>query len=399
MVTRDQKHVDALRGSTALAVDAIKGITELVEEMHRTIASGPAILGRPLELPTRLMTGAVYKSIRGVAGLVGSGIDAALEQAAPLLGESAPGERRELLLAVLNGVLGDYLHETQNPLETKMRVRVGGHPLVLQRDALRLMLPGAGSKVLVLVHGSCGHDLMWNWKGHDHGAALAREFGYTAVYLHYNGGLHISTNGRLFAELLDELAKAWPVPMDELAIVAHSMGGLVSRSACHVAEDADFEWRAKLTKLVCLGSPHHGAPLERSGNLLESVLGVSDYSAPLARLGKIRSAGITDMRFGYVLDEHWQDRDRFERHKDARTELALPDGVACYAVAGTTAKTLGAKLPGDGLVSVDSALGRHKKPELTLRFPAMHQVIALDTHHLDLLGSKDVYASLRTWFE
>jgi pimeloyl-ACP methyl ester carboxylesterase len=327
---------------------------------------------------------------------VGTGIDRVLTELAPLLGESTPGPEREAMVGALNGVLGDYLHETQSPLAIEMRFRVGGNALPLETVALRAALPEASSKLLVLVHGSSMNDLQWRRRGHDHGEALGRELGFSPVYLHYNSGLHISTNGREFASMLERLIAAWPVPLSELVIVGHSMGGLVARSACHVAEGAGHAWRVKLTKLVCLGSPHHGAPLERGGSLVDRLLGVSRYSAPLAKLGKLRSAGVTDMRFGNVLDEHWEGRDRFAHGGDPRGALALPAGVSCYAIAATTAPAGGA-LPGDGLVPVDSALGRHEKPELRLAFPEDHQWIAFGTGHLELLDRPEVFAKLRAW--
>jgi hypothetical protein len=172
------------------------------------------------------------------------------------------------------------------------------------------------------------------------------------------------------------------------------MGGLVARSACHAAEAAGAAWRAKLRALVCLGTPHHGAPLERGGNLIDVMLGVSRYSAPLARLGKIRSAGVTDLRFGYVLDEHWHGRDRFAPGVDDRTPLPLPAGVASYAVAGTTSELGSERLAGDGLVPVDSALGRHERRELTLAFTGTE--LRYRTGHLDLLGRAG-YDAIRAW--
>ena len=176
-----------------------------------------------------------------------------------------------------------------------------------------------------MVHGSCMSDRQWCRSGHDHGAELARDLGYQAVYLHYNSGRHVSTNGREFAGQLESLVSGWPAPLDEIVIVAHSMGGLVTRSACHHAEVSHLTWRAKLRTMVFLGTPHHGAPLERGGNWLDFLLGVSRYSAPLAQLGKIRSAGVTDLRFGNVLDEHWEGRDRFEKGADRRSPLPLPE--------------------------------------------------------------------------
>jgi pimeloyl-ACP methyl ester carboxylesterase len=397
---RPRNHVEDLRGATRLAIAATRSVTDLVEAMHRTIGSGPALLGRPLAAPVRLFSGPVFESIRGVTQLVGAGIDAALAQLAPLVAplhegddDGARGPGREALLAVLNGVLGDYLAETHNPLAIEMQLRQDGRPLELAQQT--------GKKLVILVHGSCRNDRQWLSKGHDHGAALARDLGFTSIQLFYNSGLHISTNGRAFAERLEELVTGWPVAVEELVIIGHSMGGLLARSACHAGEVAGHRWRQKLGKLICLGSPHHGAALERGGNLIDVLLGVSSYSAPLARLGKIRSAGVTDLRYGCILDEHWQGRDRFAPGGDPRCALALPDGVACYAVAATTAPASAAttrrKLPGDGLVSVASALGQHEKPALTLAFPEAHQSIAFAMGHLDLVDRPEVYETLRRW--
>lgn len=365
--------------------------------MQETIGPGPAILGRPLEGATRLVNRPIYGSIHAVTDLVGASIDVALAQLAPLLGNSAPGPERDAVLAVLNGVLGDYLSETGNPLASEMQFRTGGRSLVLDEEELCAAIPMAGTKLLVLVHGSCMNDRQWNRRGHDHGAALATDLDVSPLYLRYNSGLHISTNGRAFAALLEQLVSAWPEPIDQLVILGQSMGGLVARSACHYGEAADHAWRRKLRKLVCLGSPHHGAPLERGGNWIDVLLGLSRYSAPLARLGRIRSAGVTDMRFGNVLDADWQDRDRFEACSDLRIPLPLPVDVDCYAIAGTTAPAPCAKLPTDGIVPVDSALGRCERPELTLAFPEAHRWIAFGTGHLDLLDRPAVYAKIASW--
>jgi len=375
-------HADELRGASRLVVDATKRVTDVVEGMHQTIASGPDVLGRPLEGPTRVITKLVYGSIRGITHAVGAGIDAILGQLAPLLGESAPGPERAAMLAVVNGVVGDYLVETKNPLAIEMQLRVEkGHET---------------GKLLVLVHGSCMNDLQWNRAGHDHGAALARDLGYTPVYLLYNSGLHISENGRAFAEMLEQLVTAWPVPVDELVLLGHSMGGLVSRSACAIGEAAGHVWRTKLKTLVCIGSPHHGAPLERGGNWIDVLLGISRYSAPLASLGKLRSAGVTDMRHGSVRDEDWRGRDRFARAK-APKRLPLPRDVRSYAIAATMTTSPGKTLRSDGIVPVYSALGRHKKAELALGFPEDHQWIAYGMGHLDLLNRTEVYDTLRSW--
>ncbi len=392
-----------LRAASRLAIEATAGVAEVVEAMHRGIGAGPDVLGRPLAVPVRLLTAPLYGSIRGVTRLVGQGIDAALARVAPIVdpllaAEGAPGVRREALVAVLNGVLGDHLAETGNPLAIEMQLRHDGRPLELDRDALRTTFPRASRKLLVLVHGSCVNDWQWTRQGHDHGAALARDLGLTPIYLHYNTGLHVSVNGRAFDELLERLVAAWPVRVDELVLLGHSMGGLVARSACGLAETEKHAWRKRLRVLVCIGTPHHGAPLERGGHWIDVLLGVSRYSAPLAKLGQIRSAGVTDMRHGSVLDEHWAGRDRFAYRRDDRAPLPLPLAVRCYAIAGTTDAPDAARgRRTDGLVPVDSALGLHARPELTLAFPEAHRWIAHRTNHLELLSRPEVYAQLRSW--
>ena len=391
MAKKTRKHVDDLRDASKLVVDATERVTQVVEAMHNTIGGGPAVLGKPLAAPVRFINGLVYGSIRGVTRLVGASIDRALAELGPYLGESAPGPEREAVLAALNGVVGDYLAEMKSALAITMSLRHEG--------------PARG-KLLVLVHGSSMHDGQWLRGGHDHGAELAREHGYTPVYVHYNSGLHISTNGRELDVLLEELVSAWPVAVEEIVLLGHSMGGLVARSACHYAEthaethtDTPRAWRAKVTKLITIGTPHHGAPLERGGNWLGVLLGVSRYSKPLVRLAKLRSAGVTDLRFGNVIDEHWAGSDRFALGRDTRSEVPLPANVACYALAGTTSLE-GASNPfGDGLVPVESALGRHREPHLTLAFPEANCFTVYGVSHLDLLSRPEVYAQLRAWLD
>ncbi|HZX90528.1 MAG TPA: hypothetical protein VFE67_07800 [Rudaea sp.] len=393
-------HVSDLRGYSRLAVDATIGLANLVETMHHNILRTPGILGRPTQQPAGGITGFVYKSIRGVTRVVGGGIDAVLARLVPLFGGGTSSNEREAVLAALNGVLGDHLQHSANPLAIRARFRREGVALEPKRGLLSAAIPGATGKVLVLAHGLCMNDLLWRRNGHDHGAALAVDAGFTPVYLHYNSGLHVSTNGQAFADQLEVLLRAWPVPVDQLAILGHSMGGLVARSACHYAAVAGQAWLQHLRTIVFLGTPHHGAPLERGGNWIDAVLDASPYTTAFARLGKIRSAGITDLRHGSMLDEDWNDQDRFARSRRKPRALSLPANVACCTIAASIAKKSGdmaERLLGDGLVPLASALGKHKDARRQLLFPKDRQWIGYGMHHLDLLDSREVYARIRRW--
>ena len=393
MAKAKRKHGSDLRALSNLATLATTGVTSAVEGMHHAIASGPTLLGKPLAGPSRLYTGILYGTIRGVTKLVGAGLETAFTQLEPWLGESAPGPEREAVQAALNGVLGDYLRDTSNPLAIQMAFRKGGEPLDITRQGLAAAFPtptaATSHKLVVLIHGSSMNDRQWLRHGHDHGAELAKQ-GFTPIYLHYNSGLHISENGRELAHLLETVVRRWPGEVSEVNLLGHSMGGLVARSACHIAECEQLAWRSKLRRMVTLGTPHHGSPLERGGTWMHTLLGVTDYSSPLAVLARIRSAGVTDLRFGNFLDEHWQGHDRFKLAKDARKNLTLPAGVDCHAIAATTAKAERTRLPGDGMVPVSSALGEHARADLTLPFPEQNKWIAYGTGHVDLLSRREV---------
>ena len=180
-----------LRGATRLATDATAGLANLVEAMHERIARLPGS-DAALDGRTGGISGLVYKTIRGVTRVAGGSIEALLGLIAPALGHYADAAERDALVSALNGVLGDYLVASGNPLALPMELRSGGAALGPEREALAQALPDAGPRLLVLVHGLCMNDRQWLRNGHDHGAALARDLGWTPVYLRYNSGLHIS---------------------------------------------------------------------------------------------------------------------------------------------------------------------------------------------------------------
>jgi pimeloyl-ACP methyl ester carboxylesterase len=395
-----------LRGAARLATDATAGLTDLVEALHERIVRIPGFGNGALDGRTGGITGLVYRSIRGVTRVVGGSIEALLALLAPALApgaeRAAPGPEREALVAALNGVLGDYLAASANPLATTMSFRCEGRAVPLDAAALKSSLPAAGPRLLVLLHGLCMSDLQWQREAHDHGAALARDCGYTAVYLHYNSGLHVSINGHALAQQMERLLAAWPVPLERVVLLGHSMGGLLARSALHYGAQAGQRWPSRIDDLVCLGTPHHGAPLERAGNWVDLLLGATPYAAPFARLGKLRSAGITDLRHGNLTDEDWVGRDRFARGADRRQAVPLPTGTRCYALAASIGEKTGDlkdRLLGDGLVPLDSALGRHKNAARTLDFPEHRQWVGYGMNHLDLLNRPEVFAQLKAWLQ
>ncbi|MES2150019.1 MAG: alpha/beta hydrolase [Pseudomonadota bacterium] len=365
-------------GAARLAIEAVNGVTELVEAVHMNVLE--KAIGTPLVRPVAGVTALVYRGVKGVTRLVGGGLDAVLARLAPALGEGSGWAGRAPLLAAVNGVLGDHLARSGNPLAI---------PLSLRRAA------APGARILVLAHGLCMNDEQWLRDGVDHGVTLARDCGYTPVYLHYNSGRHVSENGRAFALALQEMIDGWPVPVERIALLGHSMGGLVARSACQFGG----AWLDKLSALVTLGTPHHGAPLERGGNWVHLITELSAYSAPFSRLAKIRSAGITDLRFGSVLDEDWRGKDRFA-HGATTAQLPLPARVRCYALAATLGKTAGDladTLAGDGLVPLASALGQHADAARRLHFDD-HAVVC-ELNHMDLLSSADVERHLIDWLK
>jgi len=386
-----------LRGLNRLANGAIVGLTDLVEAMHHTILRTPGVFGSPPRGRTHGITGLVYRSVRGVTRAVGVGVDALLGVLAPLIAENRSSQEREAVVSALNGVLGDYLVASGNPLAIPMCFRTSGAALAIDRATLAAAFPDPGRKLLVLAHGLCMNDLQWDRQGHDHGAVLARDLSYQPIYLHYNTGRHIAANGRDFAALLEVLVREWPQPVEQLAIVGHSMGGLVARSACHHGTLLGHHWLRLLEDLVFLGTPHFGAPAERAGAKADFLLGISPYSAPFARMGKIRSAGIKDLRRGNLHDG--DGAATCSSRLCAGNQLALPDGVRCYAIAASRQRrpSSGSRIRGDGLVPVNSALGIHRDASLSLALPDDHRWVGYGMGHFDLLSRQEVYDRMRSW--
>jgi pimeloyl-ACP methyl ester carboxylesterase len=401
-----------LRAVAQLATQATQGVTRLAEGVHQsvwgTLGAGKADSGK-----TGGVTGLVYQSLRGVTQLVAKGLDRALAKLEPYLEPLTDPENstpeREAVLAALNGVLGDHLADSGNPLATQMSLRMAGQALDWQAMPAKTQVTG---KVLLLVHGLCMNDLQWAAQHQassaapaiavDHGQALASALGYTPVYVRYNTGLHTSDNGQALSQQLDELAAHWPKALTEITVLAHSMGGLVARSAVHSAQQRNAPWLKHLKNIVFLGTPHHGAPLEKAGNWVDIILGSTPYSKPFAKLGQLRSSGITDLRYGHVVEQDWQGQDRFHRKPDSRTPAPLPGGVACYTIAATIAaqrSPMALRIVGDGLVPLSSALGQHTDSARSLQFAKASQRIVYRTNHMQLLSSPEVTQQVVKWLQ
>jgi pimeloyl-ACP methyl ester carboxylesterase len=377
------------RGAVRAICAATRATVDVVEQVHRTIQVRPPPVGAADTGGTRGITGLVYRCVRGGIELVGGAIDSGLA----LTGRFDPDDDRspkfEAHRAVANGIFGDYLSRTANPLAISASVRYRGSALDCDDPASTLAKHGsapAGNRLLLLVHGLCMNDAQWARDGHDHGARLADDLGFLPLYLHYNSGLPIAHNGLAFARLLERLLANWHAPVEELVIIGHSMGGLVARSACHQAGLAGHAWPEHLRKLVFLGTPHHGAPLERGGVGIDTAMQWSPYSGPIARLSSARSAGIKDLRHGTVSADG--------------SAVPLPEGVRCYAAAAALAAEpgmVGHRWVGDGLVPLDSALGRHRDPTHALGFAQQRQWVGYGMGHLELLHHPDVYEQLHAW--
>jgi len=384
-----------IKGINKLVTDSVSGITDIVSSMHKTIDQSSDLLGMSTSGPIGQITNIVYQSIHNVNHAVRDCIDLILDQLEPMFDDNQTFQERDFVLSVLNGILGDYLFEHNNPLAIPMTIQEYKKPPL---NLNNLILPEFNGKLLVMVHGLCMNYQQWLCNDHDHGASMAKDFEYTPLYLNYNSGRHISTNGQLFSDLLEALIQK--ININDFVIIAHSMGGLVTRSACYYAQKSGHIWPQKIKKIFFLGTPHHGAPLERSGNWVNIILEQFAYAAPFARLAKIRSAGITDLRYGAILDDDWTHSDRFDNFPDERHPVPLLQHVQNFAIAGTLADVSGNikdRIIGDGLVPTDSALGQHANPQHCLNFPESGTWICYGLNHWDLLFNPKVYEKICQW--
>ena len=396
--------ISAIQGGTRLIFDSVEGITNTVEHMHETIARRPLPWSPRPARPTRahgLIASSVYHSIRGTNGLLREGTDRLLGLAAASLHSQHHSTAEIRTLAAVNGVIGDHLEATDNALAIPMSLQAGGRPLELSTASLAESLPVASPNLVLLVHGLSLSELSWHRNGTPGlGTRLRDELDCTPLYLRYNTGRHISTNGRELAQLLQQLCDAWPVPVESLSLIGHSMGGLVIRSACWYAEQERRAWLANLQRVVCLGTPHHGAVLERAGHAFDVAIQKFPYLAPLA-FGRHRSAGIKDLSHGDLLDEDWQAHRPDRPRPDKRRPVPLLPGVDYFFVAATLGRDVHdplGHLLGDLLVRLDSAVGAHGNALKKLDVKPDHCRVFHEKNHFDLLDDARVHQQIIAWF-
>jgi pimeloyl-ACP methyl ester carboxylesterase len=241
-------------------------------------------------------------------------------------------------------------------------------------------------------------DLPMDEAGSTYPQRLADEHDLTCLAVRYNSGRRISRNGTEVAALLESLVAAWPVAVASVALVGHSMGGLVARSAAHQAAERGYRWTAHLRTLVTLGSPHLGAPLERTAHVADRVLRVLPESEPTGRVLARRAVGIKDLRYGAVVEDDWRGHDPDELLRDRCTPVPLLPHVRHHWVATTITRSTDhpvGRLVGDGLVRTPSARGASRRR--TIGFAEQAGAELGGVHHLGQVRHPEVYRHLAGW--
>jgi pimeloyl-ACP methyl ester carboxylesterase len=403
-----------MRGAEVRAIGELAGQTlaeagGFVRDVHTAIAQRTFAAVGPAGAPARVVhdgvASAVYGSLRATLGALPRGAAAAVTLRTPDDGASlAESPAGSLALGILNGYLGDALAARESDLALEMTVRDRGADLPLDPPALALALPDAAPRMAIFVHGLGETDASWRLRADatrpGYGVRLQRELGYTPLELRYNTGRHISDNGRELARVLEALHDAWPVPVEEIVLVGHSMGGLVARSACHYGERDGHAFTGAVRHVFCLGAPHLGAPIEKAFNALGWALAKVPETRPLARLVNVRSAGIKDLRYGACIEEDWCGCDPDELLTDRCHDVPFLPRARFYFVAATISRRLGdpaGAMLGDLLVRVPSASGSGRGRRIPFAIENGHRLDGLT--HFDLLNHPAVYEQIRAWLQ
>lgn len=390
---------DFMEGLSQLATSSVTGVAEIVQEIHRDIFLQYFSLTR--RQANFIWENGITKRIYGLTQQImqqyGKGLAISLRglnRYFPVLHEKPLTPMMHFIANALNGVLGDHMLQSHNPLAL---------PMVMYDRYGQLQRGELSGRVVILIHGLCMNHLSWA-PGESSGLGehiLYHQQQANVLYLNYNTGRRISSNGRSLSNLLEKLVSNNP-RITEIDLIGHSMGGLVSRSALFYGKQSTCKWIDYVENLVCIGSPHQGAVLERLGFMLQEKVGQIPFASVLAQLGNLRSAGIIDLRHGSVRDDDWEHLEaRIGQMDDCRKPAPLPSRINTYLIAGTleressSSKTLEAI--GDYLVSVKSALGDHPHPQFRLKVPEDHKAVFYGLNHMEIQYHPKVREQIIAW--
>ncbi|MEN6669923.1 hypothetical protein AAJP47_06060 [Psychrobacter sp. B38] len=398
ITTKPVTFADFFEGLAQLATMGVVEVTDIVEAIHREVILRP--LGHfnesYLNRWPRGFTGRIYGTIRQLMLMVGNNLASVLRLYKNYVSQKPAQplpDSLKKLVNVLNGVMGDHLVTHQNALAVPMTL--------YDRDGNTQSNTLSG-RITILCHGLCMSHLSWqSTDGHGLGDAISQSQPDTTVlYLDYNTGRRISRSGHKLSHLLQNLVDDNP-DISQIDLVGHSMGGLVSRSALFYAEQEHLDWIMRVGNLITLGSPHHGAVLERIGNHVQEIIAKLPFAGSLAKLGDMRSAGIIDLRHGSIRDADWKSLEgRSVLPQDFRHPASLPSGIKTYFAASALIEThydsKMTSLLGDGLVSVASALGEDED-EHSLFVPDGHKAVFYGVSHMNLINSRRVRGQVVEW--
>jgi pimeloyl-ACP methyl ester carboxylesterase len=378
---------DELSALTRLTLDELGGAVAGIGRIHKAIADRAFGASGQGAAPARQIHDTIARNVYGGLRL---GASAVGHTAAFVVGDRAPISVEPLgagVIAAIDGLIGDVLEEERPALAAPMSIRVGG------RAVAPADVPDPSPRVAVFVHGLM--ETEFSWGREPYGDRLP---GWTPVYVRYNTGRHISSNGASLDELLEQLAADWAVELERIALVGHSMGGLVVRSASHQASLRGAAWVKHARHVVSLGTPHLGAPLEQSVHYLSAALSAIPETQPFGAFFRRRSSGIRDLRQGSLVDADWRDCDRDALRARACEEVPLLEGAThCFVSATITREKdhpIG-RLVGDCLVLVPSASGRSRTRRLG--FGDEDGLHIGGANHFALLRHPQVYEQLCAW--
>lgn len=368
------------RGVGDLVAIATERVSAPVEGIHRAVSDRWLALAEPWAGPVSGvvdgLTASAYGAVRFGGVAVGSTISVAAELASnrvtlPAVWETARGR---YVQSIFNGVWGDRLANDESPLGIRLGVRDhDGSPVAMTPTSLRRAFPNPTGRLVVMLHGLGETERCWR---SDDGATIVAGLeadGFTVLALRYNSGRAVADNGSDLADLLETVRTVWPVPIDEVALIGHSMGALVAQQAVVDARSSGYEWVGLASHLVAIGAPHLGSHIEKGVHGLSEGLGILAETRPLASFLESRSAGIKDLRNGV---DHW------------------PDGVHHHVIAGaitTEPNHPCGVLFGDLVVRVSSAIGRSHQSS------SSDVLVVGGRNHANLLHDPEVILHTRRW--